>query len=327
MKTKIQRKKILTIGGATEDISFCVQEGMVVDNREDLLRQKLFAFEHGAKIPIDKLFFSFGGGAANSAINFAHLGFEVFCMASIGDDERGKQILRNLRDRKVRTKLMQISKNKSSAVSFILIGRDREHVAFVEQGAKNNLNIKEADLRAISKFDWIYLSSLSGKWEANLAKIFSQVDKRENLQIAWNPGGVQLRAGIRKLKKYLTQTSVLLLNRDEALELVVSDPEYKGRGENFFNNIKNILGILKKYGPHIVVITDGAHGAYTYGDYFCHQKANDVKKVIDTTGVGDIFNSSFVAGLEIYNGDLKKAAELGAKRAGVLLNKIGAQSW
>ena len=53
---------MITIGGATEDITFYTAEGLLINNKKDLTKQKLLAFEYGAKIKIDKSFSGFGGG-------------------------------------------------------------------------------------------------------------------------------------------------------------------------------------------------------------------------------------------------------------------------
>ncbi|KKR32035.1 MAG: hypothetical protein UT64_C0044G0012 [Candidatus Falkowbacteria bacterium GW2011_GWF2_39_8] len=45
----------ITIGGATEDMMIFTDEGILFDNKKDILRQKLLAFEYGAKIIADKL--------------------------------------------------------------------------------------------------------------------------------------------------------------------------------------------------------------------------------------------------------------------------------
>ena len=47
---------IITIGGATEDITFYTSEGVLINNKKDLTNQKLLAFEYGAKVKIDKFF-------------------------------------------------------------------------------------------------------------------------------------------------------------------------------------------------------------------------------------------------------------------------------
>lgn len=80
---------VITIGGATEDIIFYTKEGILIDNKQNLTKQKLLAFEYGAKIKIDKTFFGFGGGGANTAVSFSRFGFKTAVLTAIGDDDRG----------------------------------------------------------------------------------------------------------------------------------------------------------------------------------------------------------------------------------------------
>jgi len=49
----------------------------LIDNKQDILRQKLLAFEYGAKINSEKVVHGFGGGAANTAVSFASLGLSL----------------------------------------------------------------------------------------------------------------------------------------------------------------------------------------------------------------------------------------------------------
>jgi len=67
-------------------------------------------------------------------------------------------------------------------------------------------------------------------------------------------------------------------------------------------------------------------GAYIYdGKQIYFEKASK-QKSIDTTGAGDAFNSSFLAGLIIYNNDIKKSLKLAILRSGNVVSNIGAQS-
>ncbi|KKT83646.1 MAG: Carbohydrate kinase PfkB, partial [candidate division WWE3 bacterium GW2011_GWC2_44_9] len=50
----------------------------------DLTKQKLLAFEYGAKIMADKIYYTFGGGGANSAVSFANLGLKTAMVAKVG---------------------------------------------------------------------------------------------------------------------------------------------------------------------------------------------------------------------------------------------------
>jgi len=83
---------------------------------------------------------------------------------------------------------------------------------------------------------------------------------------------------------------------------------------------------LAFFGPRIAVITNGRHGADVIsGNKTYHQPIVKEKKRVDTTGVGDAFGSSFVAGLELYHNDIKRALLLAAKNSAAEVSQQGAQ--
>jgi len=313
----------ITIGGAVEDIALRTDESVIVNNKKNILKQKLIGFEYGAKVVIDKHNSYFGGGAANTAVSFSRLGFKTAIFTSIGDDDRGKRIKNNLKINNVNTKLIKNYKNTVSGYSVVIIGHDSEHIVFTIRGANSKLSINFLEKKALANSDWLYLASLSGNWEETLVKIFSV----NNVRVAWNPGKIQLEAGANKLKKFFKKTEILLLNKDEALELVASIRKYKTKTKTFLNNNKNLLKILKEYGVKIVVVTDSGNGVDVYdGEKFYHGSSRlKDSEVVDTTGVGDSFCSSFVAGMYQYN-DINKAIELGLTNGASTLKKTGAQN-
>lgn len=325
---------LISVGGATEDITFYTAEGVLIDNKRDPLKQELLAFEYGAKIKVNKTHSSFGGGAANVAACFSGLGFKAACLAAVGDDERGEDIINNLKKKKVDTELVQVIKGEGSGFSLILVGQKNEHIVFSNRAANSKLQITGRDLGKLKNTRWIYLSSLSGEWRETLAGIFSVKrvtphvsDKNVGVKIAWNPGHIQLNYGKAVLGKYLKKTEVLIVNMDEAIELVVSDKRYGHKDLRFLNNPKNLLTIIKDWGPKIVLITRGKYGASAYdGEQFYFAPAIRERKRIDTTGVGDAFGSSFIAGLELYQGDIAKAMKLGAFNTASVISIQGAQN-
>ena len=314
---------IVTIGGATEDITFYTEEGILIDNKKDLARQKLLAFEYGAKIKVDKSYFGFGGGAANSAVAFARLGFKSACLCAVGFDERGRKIIANFKNQDVDTALVQQIKNKETGFSFLLVGPANEHICFSNRAANSELRITNYELRIMENAKWVYLTSLSGNWRENLVKIFSI----KNVKIAWNPGHRQIITGLKVLGKYFKRTECLIINKDEAVELVMSDKKYKNKGSIYLNSVKNLLAALTSYGSKIVVITSGRKGADAIvGEQVYHQPIIKEKRRVDTTGVGDAFGSSFVAGFELYNQDIKRALILAARNSAAEVSRQGAQN-
>ena len=204
----------LAIGGVTEDITFYTQEGVLIENKKDLTKQKLLAFEYGAKIKIDKSFSGFGGGAANAAVCFSRLGFKAACLGSIGHDRRGQVILKNFKDQGVDASLMQKTDKAETGFSFLLVGPLSEHICFSNRAANSELKITNYELGILEQANWLYMTSMSGGWRDNLDKIFSvSVPK-----IAWNPGHRQILAGVKVIGKYFKRLDCLIVNKDEAIE-------------------------------------------------------------------------------------------------------------
>jgi len=312
----------ITIGGTTEDITFYTDEAKIIKNKKDILAQKLMAFEYGAKLKVDKAYSTFGGGASNAAVCLSKLGFNVASMVAVGDDNRGKSILDNFKKHKINTSLIKKIRKESTGFTFFIVGKDKEHVGFSNRGANNKLTINSKDLREMNKAKWVYLTSLSGKWRETLKNIFQTKSK-----IVWNPGHIQLHAGFKSLTPFLKRTEILIINKDEALELVTSNMKFRNKDSKFLNNISNLLKIISDYGPRIVIITNGKYGAYAKeGKNIYYQKVIKEKKKIDTTGVGDAFGSTFLGGLEIFKGDIKKAMFLSAYNTAGVVGEQGAQN-
>jgi ribokinase len=266
-----------------------------------------------------------GGGANNAAVCLSRLGFETALLAAVGEDEAGKKMIKNLVDNKIDARLVKVLKDKETGFTFVVKTKDNEHVAFVYRGANSFLEFSEVEEQMLRYTKWIYVASLSGNWEKVLDKVFAVKDAL----VAWNPGNAQLSAGAGRLRKYIKKTAVFMVNKDEAIELVISDGKYKNKDSQFLNETKNLLIALKDFGPDAVVITDGENGADFYdGEIFYHEDSLHVPvdKIADTTGVGDAFCSTFIAGLEMYGADHKKAMKLAMKNSAANLKEPGAQN-
>ncbi len=314
---------ILTIGGATRDISFFTNEGVLVKNSDDLLRQELLAFEQGAKIKVNKFHYLFGGGAANAAVNFSKSGFKVACFLRVGRDESGLAIRDNLKQKGVMLPFIQKDEKLPTGFSFILVNRSAERIIFSNRSANENLKLNKATISAASRSNWLYFASLPKNWQSLVKPLFSLKQPK----IAWNPGSAQYSSGLKSISWFLKRTNLFMLNHDEAIELVLKDDKYKGKNKAFYNKAKNLLPIIRNYGPEVVVITKGRDGADAYdGKNYYHQDIFKETKKIDTTGIGDAFNSSLTAAYHLSNGDLKKSLKAAARNAAFKLASLGAQN-
>lgn len=310
---------ILTIGGIMRDIIFLTKNGKVINTPKDPLCSKLIGFEFGAKIYVDNVYFEVGGGASNTAVGFSRLGLKSRMMGRVGIDREGEQLIKGLKENKINTDLVQVDKKTSTGFAFILSLKKvkRAHVILAYRGTNDNLvfNAKKEDLKGLP---WVYISSLSSpNWEEFLKKTFSCLDLKT--KIAWNPSNVQLKAGFKKLKKYLERTNVLIVNEDEARELVLSRKKIKDL------SFKNLLKNISLMGPEISIITRGKYGAVAYhNEKFYNQKPAPAK-VINTTGAGDSFSAGFISSLFYHPEDIQTALKWGVTNSASVIDNIGAQ--
>jgi len=317
---------IITIGGAVRDFSCWSKSGRFFNTPQNLTAQKFLAFEYGAKINIEEAICSLGGGASNTAATFSKLGLKVAALVRLGDDRDAKIIIDNLDKQKVNTTLIQYDKEKSSGFSFIISTdkKEKDHVAFVFRGANENLEFIEKKFNNI-RTRWFYITSLSGEiWKKTLNSAFSCA-ARNNVKVAWNPGLKQLQAGKKSLQNYIKQTEVLILNKDEAIELVLSGMTFGRKTPTHLNKPLYLLNIIKDWGPKIVVITDSKKGGYAYEGKKIVKILPLRKKVVDTTGVGDAFGSAFVASLIGQPNNIKEALKWGIINSNNVITKVGAQ--
>ncbi len=300
------------------DIIFLTDEGMIINNPKNPLCQRLISFELGAKVYVNQVYFEAGGGASNTAVGFSKLGLKPAIIGRVGRDREGIELIKGLKKEKINTHWIQIDRETSTGFSAILSlsHRKRAHAIFAYRGSNDNLVLK-INREEVKQVKWIYLSSLSSTvWEDFLKDAFSL--KTGTIKIAWNPSNVQLKAGWKKLNKYLEKTEVLILNDDEARELVLSKMK-----TNDLSN-QNLLKRLYKMGPKIVVITAGKKGAYAYNGKMHYQKPAPAK-VIQTTGAGDSFSAAFISSLFYNPNDIQRALKWGVTNSASVIDQIGAQ--
>ncbi len=312
---------IITIGGATRDITFITDRGRVIETPENLTEQKLLAFEYGAKINSEEVYFNFGGGACNTAATFSKLGISAAVNCRIGNDDDEKSMIKNLEKLGINTGLIQVDKERKTGFSLVVVNKkEGDRVIFVYKGASDFLDVKEEEIK---NAEWIYLTSLAGNWEEDLEEIDKAVINNK-IRLAWNPGAAQISAGKNKLEKFFRNTEILIINKDEAIELIASDEKLK-LDFNEINNVEVLAKNIKKWGPKFVVITDGSNGAYAHGGEKVLYAPATLNKKIDSTGAGDSFGSAFVGGY-ILTSDIEKALKYGIINSGSVVSEYGAQN-
>ncbi|MCC6563954.1 carbohydrate kinase family protein [Candidatus Uhrbacteria bacterium] len=276
----MSRFDVLTIGSATQD-AFIRSTALEEHHDDDAPDGIAACFLMGSKMSADELTFSSGGGATNAGTTFARWGLKTACLTRIGKDLNGASLLADLKTEKIDTRFVQTDPKLQTAYSVILLSGSGHRAIFTHRGASQALDrqafpwhhwTKKLANTRIAK--WIYLTSVGGDMKT-LADIFEHAS-RTKTRIAWNPGNKELEKGMKPLKRFILQTDILSLNKEEA----------------------DALGGLKAVGDlprGAFLLTEGGHGATvrSQGKTF-HASALKVKR-INTTGAGDAFGSGFVA--------------------------------
>lgn len=307
---------VITFGGATRDIFFKTTEGIIFPDPEDD-QEKMLAFKYGQKIITDDASFSFGGGAFNSAVCFSKMGLKAAPCMNIGRDESAKSIKERLDECNIDSSLVTEDEGAHTALSMIIMDK-KDHVAFLHRGANNSLRLSSSE--KMKDTSWFYITSLTGK-SADILEDIIKFAKENGIKIALNPGSTQLKRDHKKLKDFLKDIEILILNREEAESLVCSEEMCEVVSEN-----KVLIWKLHKMGARRVIITEGEKGSY-YGEDDMVNFEPAFKKdggVIDTTGAGDAFGATFISGI-IKGLDIPLTQKIAAINAAHVTQYIGAQ--
>lgn len=297
--------KVIVIGDSSVDAFLGIHEASVHArvNRET----RELSFKYGDKIPVENLSFLPGGNAANVAVGFSRLGLETAIITTIGTDELSEKIIKTFKKEKIETNLLQKENGPSNfSVSLNFAG---ERTLFTYHAKR------EYQLPQIPKADWVYLTSMGDRWQKAYEGVCDFV-KKEKVKLAFNPGSHQLEGDAGLLAEVLSLATVLFINKKEGQEILgeeVDSPE-------------EILTKLKKRGPKIISLTDGANGSwaitdegkvFSLGIFPC--------KIIERTGAGDAYSAGFLGGL-ISGLEVDEAMRWGAVNAASVIEKVGAQT-
>lgn len=289
--------EIITFGSATWDIYLKMEKEHLL--KTDKVNSGVaVGFDLGAKIDINDMYFSFGGGGMNTAQTFKKQGFSVAYCGSVGSDIPGKEIISEMESRGIGTEFIQ-KNEKPTNNSIILLSPDNERTVLAYRGASEDLN-KEEILWGDMSPSWFYLAPLSGKL-SDLTEDIVDFAKKNKIKVAVNLGNSQIVLGKEKLEPIIKKADVLLLNLEEAALLTGVDK-------------KDEMGIMRELNsihPGINTVTKGPDGVLVSEQDVLIEASSCKVKVVDKTGAGDAFGSGFISGLIKSNMDLEWAIKLG----------------
>lgn len=289
---------VITFGSAVVDVYV---SGDIFDKGKDI------CVPSGAKLLIDKLRFSVGGGGTNTAASFATFGLKTAYFGKIGVGSNAEIILKELRKDKV--DFIGVQSKEETGYSIILDSKNHNRTVLTHKGANDFIEKKDIKINNLNS-KWFYFSTLmkkSFRTQLDIAKY----GNKKGIKIAYNPSQYQIENEKSHVKNILKFTDVLIFNKEEA-ELLVGK--------------KNVFENIHKLGPKIVCVTDGKNGGvvsdgiYTY-KYGAHKEI----KVVERTGAGDAFASGFITGI-IKNKTIEDCIQIGLANSESVIQKPGAKN-
>lgn len=302
---------VITVGSATRDV-FLWSKAFKVLKSKEFSTGKGISFSLGSKINLEELNFRAGGGAVNTAVTFANQGFKVAALASVGQDIRGAEIDRVLKERGVSTEFLYYDPHELTAYSIILSVKRGGRTIFRYSGAVWHLHEYKIPWNKM-KAKWIYLNHIGDKSAFLLPKLIAFA-KKNKIKIFMNPGITQIERR-EKIIPLLKDVDVFQVNQEEAA-LMTKIP-YQKREE--------IFKVLDKWVKGVVVMTRGPKGLeVSDGKYRWSAGILPTKSAVDRTGAGDAFGSGFVSALIKKPQDIEYAIQLASANATGTLSKWGA---
>ncbi|MEK6967754.1 MAG: carbohydrate kinase family protein [Nanoarchaeota archaeon] len=301
---------IITVGSATVDVFVYTDKSDLITLKSEKESKEFIAYPSGTKILIKNLIFSTGGGGTNTAVSFARLGLKTGYFGCMGKDQNAKIILDELKKEGIAFLGQQI--NEKTDYSVILDSIEHDRTILNYKGASTKIKFGRMKQAQLKQAKWVYCSSMVGDAFQTLEKL-SEFCKKNKVKLAFNPSSYLAERGAKYLSKVLKNSTALIMNLEEAKDITQKD------------NVRNMLTELRDYGPDYAIITDGKRGVYAdcLGQRLFVQPHK--VKVVESTGAGDAFASTFVAGLA-YNKDVKTALQWGVANAESVLSSFGAKN-
>lgn len=305
--------EVLAIGDVVTDafIKLLDDRAQVIENEKG----KFLAMPFGMKVPFDHAeVIEAVGNAANAAVSFSKFGIKAGLISNVGGDSHGRDIIKSLHDKKVDSRFVIINPNKTTNYHYVLWYKEERTILIKHEEYDYHWpRFRDSDIP-----EWVYFSSISkNALEKYHDLVGDWLEQNPGIKLAFQPGTYQLEAGVEKLKRLYARTEVLMLNREEAVEVT---------GGNY-DDIHGLFNTLHGYGPKIVCITDGPAGAYGSdgSKRFKMPPYPDPAPPFERTGAGDAFASTFVAAL-IQGNNLEGALQWAPINSMSVVQHTGAQA-
>ncbi len=242
------------------------------------------SFGFGDKVPYESVDICIGGNGPNAAVSAARLGLNSAIITHVGNDQNGKDCIKDLEDNKVDTRYVRMDDGKVTNYHYIL-WYDVDRTILVRH------ETFEYHMGGVTPPRWIYFSSLGDNSLPFHMEIADFVEKNPEIKLAFQPGTFQIKTGTEALARIYKNTEIFFCNVEEAQKILKEESR----------DLKVLLDKMALLGPKIVVITDGFEGAYAFDSRTGDKWFMSIypHTPFERTGAGDAFASTITSALAL----------------------------
>jgi len=258
-----------------------------------------------------------GGSAANTVVGVASLGGRAAFIGKVAEDEFGRIFRHDIGAAGVSFKTPAVvDGSRATSRSLILVTPDGQRTMNTFLGISTDLDQGEVDPEVIRASNIVYLEGyLFDRDEAKAAfrqavDIANKAGRRVALTLSDSFCVNRHRAEFLALIR--SGIAILFANESEILSLYETN-SFEGAVKNAARDTR--LAVLTRSEKGSVIVSEGEP---------IQISAEPVKKVVDTTGAGDLYAAGFLFGLA-RDFDLKSAAQLGSFAAAEIIGQLGAR--
>lgn len=207
-----------------------------------------------------------GGSASNVAAVLAGLDVETTVIGSVGLDDHGHLVRRELDALGVETELLEVA-DAETTVKYLVVDQRGEVMILGNEGANEAVTVDDVDTETIRGADRLHLTNQRPETAVELAETAVEAD----VPVSFDPGR---RIADRAYDPVVELAETVFLNEREAALV---------EGEELFDSVRT------------VVVKHGEDGATVRRDGRTVSHPGFPVEPVDTSGAGDAFAAGFLA--------------------------------
>jgi ribokinase len=317
-KSDATQPRAATVGSATVDIITVVADRDIERVSMANATASFLLLEQGRKIEAESITIHPGGGAINTGVCLARLGFAVTPLVKLGHDLNAGMVLETFGQEGLSDALVRRSGHLGTGIAVMVSSHDRNATIFTFRGANTDISPEDVPPSAFAGMDIVHISGLSNQSADCYPAIVRQA-ARAGALVSNNPGIRQLTSRREAFFEALADIDLLNINRVEAEALLpalaargpsapaspvmaADAPELARRGlagGGFDMALPDFMAAVSEAGPRFVAITDGTDGAYLWADGTLHHCPSLPVEAAGTAGAGDAFAATLAARLAL----------------------------